>query len=274
MSRKRAPVYAVPQQGTQEEKINHMLTLLEMNSLVTSFHYVAERVNKDRGTFHDGVEMILEKEIHYREEHRISRWTQQANFLLPGATLDNFDFPFQPTLDRRIINDLASCRFIEQGANVIFLGPTGVGKTHLAIGLGREAIEKGYDVRCIRLENFKKSYETETENLISPHLYKILVRCRLLILDEMGISGLNPNSQQMLYALLYQRHHRNLSTIFTSNVPTDRWSLLFEDEQQANIALDRILEKVNVITIDGPSYRMKDKNTKTTRGTAKNLSAQ
>lgn len=263
MSRKRAPVYTVPKQGTQAEKISQMLTLLEMNGLIPSFHHIAEKVNKDQATFHDGVEMMLEKELHFQEEHRVSRSTQQANFLLPGATLDNFDFPFQPTLDRRVIKDLASCRFVEQGANVIFVGKTGVGKTHLAVGLGREAIAKGHDVKCIQLANFKKSYETEAENLISPHLYKSLVRCRLLILDEMGIAGLGLDAQQMLYALLYQRHQRNLSTIFTSNEKTNDWSDLFEDKLQANRTLDRIMEKVTVITINGPSYRMKDKIKKT-----------
>ncbi|MBI3956612.1 MAG: ATP-binding protein [Candidatus Kerfeldbacteria bacterium] len=258
MGRKKVQYFVVPTMGNQEEKIFKMCSMLDLGGLVDSFKNVAQRVNNNHGTVHDFFESLLEKEILYREENRILRWNQQARFPFQ-KTIEQFDFSFQPSIKKRVVNELISCRFINEGENVIFLGPPGVGKTHLSIGLGLEAIQKGLDTKFLKLDEFIERVERETEIYTSSKIFKIYARPRLLILDDIDFYETGKNVSTILFKLICQRHEKKLSTIFTSNKQFSDWGGLFGSKERASAALDRILEKALIINISGESYRIKDK---------------
>lgn len=226
--------------------------------MLGSFNLIAEQSLDDTSTPHDFLERLLEKELIQKEDNRIQRWIQQARF--PTLkTLEGFDFPFQPSINKKHIYDLASCRFIESTENVIFLGPPGVGKTHLSIALGLEAINKGFEVKFLTLENFINAVEKLINNQQAPQrLLSSLLGPDLLILDEVDIYQTDINASNLLFEILYKRHERN-STVFTSNKPFSEWNKLFGSQTRAEMILDRITHHAHIVSIEGDSYRLKDK---------------
>ncbi|MBI3633844.1 MAG: ATP-binding protein [Candidatus Vogelbacteria bacterium] len=263
MGRKKTQLYTSPRVGTQEEKIARMCSMLELTGFASSFKNVAERVNHDQGTIHDFIENLLEKEIHYREENRIINWIQQARFPFQ-KTIEQFDFKYQPSIDQRLVNELSSCRFIGNGENVIFLGPPGVGKTHLSIGLGLEAIQQGFDAKFVKLDEFidrveRERMEHESEPNFASKVFKLYVRPRLLILDDIDFYDTGKDVSTVLFKLICQRYEKKLSTIFTSNKLFSDWGGLFGSKERAGAALDRIIENASIISIKGHSYRVRDK---------------
>lgn len=258
MGRKKTDRFLVPEKGSQEEKIVSMCEALDFKGLVDSFKHIATRVNSENGTIHDFFESLLEKEMYYREEQRILSWVQQARFPFQ-KTIEDFDFSFQPTINERSVRELASCRFVEQGENIVLLGPPGVGKTHLSIALGLEAIDRGYDAKFIKLNDFIERAQKETGLDSSSRLFKQCARPRLVIFDDIDFFETEDNVNTMLFKIICQRYDNKLSTIFTSNRLFDKWGGLFGNRERAGAALDRIIERATIISINGNSYRVKDK---------------
>lgn len=263
MGRNKTQYFTTPVAGTQEEKIASMCAMLELTGFAASFKNTASRVNLTQGTIHDFIEDLLEKEMLYREESRIVRWMQQARFPFQ-KTIDEFDFSYQPSVDKRVINELISCRFVEKGENIIFLGPPGVGKTHLSVGLGLEAIQHGYDTKFVKLDEFverveRERMEHESDPTFASKIFKLYARPRLLIFDDIDFYDTGKDVSTVLFKLICQRYEKNLSTIFTSNKLFSDWGGLFGSKERAGAALDRIIENAAVISITGDSYRVRDK---------------
>lgn len=258
MGGKKVNQYSIPDAKNQEEAILAMAKFLNLNGIASSYKQVAERINRSHGTFYDYLQNILEKEMGYKEDHRVERWIQNARFPYK-KTLHEFDFSFQPNIDRRQINDLASCRFIDEGKNIIFLGPPGVGKTHLSVGLGFEGIQKGYETRFLRLDEFISRVEEHPEIDHSSRIFKAYERPRLLILDDIDFFSTDKNASTLLFKLVCQRHDKRASTIFTSNKKFSEWGELFGSKERAGAAIDRIVGDAVIINITGQSYRIKDK---------------
>jgi len=247
----------MPKSLKQSDRIEKALQLLGLEGIRFSYSNLAQKFIKDKSNPYDFLECLLEKQIVWKEENRLQRWLQQAHFPWQ-KTLKDFDFSFQPSIDKRQVYELASCRFIDKGENVIFLGPPGVGKTHLAISLGLEAIYKGYEVRFLTLDQLIELANRASDGEKLRRLFSTLVRQRLLILDEMDLYEADSAVSTFLFKLLHQRYEEG-SVIFTSNKTFTDWGKLFGSQARAGAILDRITHHSTIITIEGESYRIKDK---------------
>jgi DNA replication protein DnaC len=171
--------------------------------------------------------------------------------------LSEFDFAAQPGVDPRLIEELATGRFLYEGRNIIFLGPPGVGKTHLAISLGVLTAELGHRVYFISaLDLARKLSKAMAENRLHREL-NALVHKKLLIIDEIGYVSLDPAQSALVFQVLCRRYDRGLATVLTSNKSFADWGNVFGgDLVLASAALDRLLHRCTVVNIRGDSYRL------------------
>jgi DNA replication protein DnaC len=199
----------------------------------------------------------LETEWQGRYQRGIEARLRQARF--PWLkTLDQFDFDFQPSLDRRQVRELAGMSFVERAHNVIVLGPPGVGKTHLAIALGVKAVEAGYSVLFLTLESLMiRLVKAFHENRLERSLQQ-LVYPKVLIIDEIGYLPLSQLEASLFFRLVARRYER-ASLIVTSNKSFLDWGETFNDPVIATAILDRLLHYSTTLNIKGESYRLKEK---------------
>lgn len=177
--------------------------------------------------------------------------------LPPHMTLDNFDFSFQPAINEREIRDILTLSFIEHKENLVFLGSSGVGKTHLATVIGLEAARNRYSTYFIKCSDLLERLRVaQSENRLEASL-RYYNRASLLIIDELGYLPLVPGDERLLFQVIDRRYEKK-STILTTNIPFASWDELFNDALIAHAILDRVLHHAKVIQINGESYRLKD----------------
>lgn len=173
-------------------------------------------------------------------------------------TLEQFDFDFQPSLDRKAVRELAGMSFVERAQNVVILGPPGVGKTHLAVALGVKAVEAGYSALFLTLETLmtrlvRAHHENRLERAMQQLTYP-----RLLIIDELGYLPLSQLEASLFFRLVARRYER-ASLVVTSNKGFLDWGEVFNDPVLATAVLDRLLHHATTLNIKGESYRLKEK---------------
>jgi DNA replication protein DnaC len=241
----------------QSERLELLMQRLSLSDMAQAYAALAEQAAQKNLSYCDFLEQILESEFHARQERNTKVRTQLAGFP-DQKRLEQFDFQFPASIDEKKIRELASLRFLERHENVVFLGPPGVGKTHLAVSLGMEAIRQGFSVYFVSLpELLDRLVQAQAENRMSRKLTH-LRKCRLLILDEIGYRMLDWQATTCLFQLISQRYERN-SMILTSNKSYGEWGAIFQDNVIASAILDRLLHHSHTINIKGESYRLKDK---------------
>lgn len=235
--------------------INH-LDSLDLQGIKEILSNSLDNFNKENINFLEGLNLLLEKEIEYREKHKSENNIKTSHFPFQ-KTLDDFDFDYQPTINKKLIYDLATLRFIEENKNIILVGTSGVGKTHLATSIGIEAAKKRYSVYFIScndlINNLITAYkENRTEQRIKHYL-----KYKLLIIDEIGYLPIDKIGSSLFFQLISKRYE-NKSTIITTNQSFDKWSEVFGDATVANAILDRLIHHSEIINIKGESYRLKE----------------
>lgn len=217
---------------------------------------LSEAVKKELPA-HRFLDQLLDDELRQREERRI-KTSLRLSGLPTGQTLANFDFGFQPGLEKSRIETLATCAWIRERETLLFQGPPGVGKTHLAVSLGVKAIEHGFSVAFFRLEDLLHVLRRD-QDLPSRRLRaKKYMNVALLIIDEVGFQPLSRAEASLFFRLVSYRYQRG-SMLVTTNKPVKDWpEVLAGDEVMATALLDRLLHRCHVINIKGRSYRLRD----------------
>lgn len=238
-------------------ELSTLLTKLKLEHLEAQLDTVCEQAAQRQEDYKGFLRQALQSEWQGRDQRGIEARLRQARF--PWLkTLEQFDFDFQPSLDRRQLRELAGMSFVERAHNLILLGPPGVGKTHLAIALGVKAVAAGYSVLFLTLETLmtrltKAVHENRLERSLQQLSYP-----KLLIIDEVGYLPLARSEATLFFRLVVRRYER-ASMIITSNKSFLDWGDMFNDPVLATAVLDRLLHYSTTLNIKGESYRLKEK---------------
>ena len=198
---------------------------------------------------------LCEMELIDRDHRMIERRIKAAKF--PSTkSLDSFDFKIIPSLNKPLTMELARCDYLDRRENIIALGPSGTGKTHIALGLGLAACQKGMKVRFTTAAALVHDLIEAQDERKLQRLQKQLTSQNLLIIDELGFVPLSKSGAELLFEVISQCYERS-SIIITSNLPFDEWTEVFGSERLTGALLDRLTHHVHIIEMNGESYRLK-----------------
>lgn len=242
-------------ESTNYLRLRQNLEYLQLKQMALS---LSEVLKEGAECHHSTIEMMLrltDQEVERKKHNRAETALKVANFP-HRKTLADFDFSFQPKINEKQIRNLHELGFIEQKENIVFLGNSGVGKTHLAVSLGMAAARNRISTYFIKCHNLIDALrKAKTEHRLMAKL-RHLKKYRLLIIDELGYLPLEKGDADLLFQLIDLRYESK-STIITTNANFDEWPELLKDEQVAAAIIDRILHHCTVIGISGKSYRLK-----------------
>ena len=233
----------------------HHLKALKLPTFLREYDKQARQCAAE-GVDHTGYLLRLaELELLERERRAVERRIRQARF--PAVkSLDSFDFAAIPSLNKLLVLELARCEYVERRENVIALGNSGTGKTHVGLGLGLAACQKGLAVGFTTAAALVHELIEARDERRLLRLQKQLAAYRLLIIDELGYVPLSPTGAELLFEVFSQRYERG-SVIVTSNLPFDEWTSMFGSERLTGALLDRLTHHVHILELNGDSYRLK-----------------
>jgi DNA replication protein DnaC len=240
---------------TPQVLLGHHLKKLRLPTFLAEYDKLAQQCAARNETHVQYLLRLSELELIERERRMIQRRIKAAKF--PAVkSLDSFDFTVIPSLNKPQVLELARSEYIERRENIIALGPSGTGKTHVAIGLGLAACQKGLKVRFITTASLVHELIEARDDKRLLRLQKQLTGQNLLIIDELGFVPLSKTGAELLFELISQCYERS-SIIITSNLPFDEWTDTFGSERLTGALLDRLTHHVHILEMNGDSFRLK-----------------
>ncbi len=233
------------------------LKSFKLSGIAKCYDVRIEEAIRNKLSYEEFLELLLNDEMNNRLVNANKKRFQKAKFPR-SKTLEEFNFNYQPSINRQMIYNFGTCEFVRKKENIAFIGPPGTGKTHMAISIGVKAIYQGYKVLfCTLNEMLEELYISRADNSFYQRLNKY-ISPDLLILDELGLKKLNQNSVDDFYEVI-SRRYENKSIITTSNKAFDEWGQILYDPVLATAILDRFVHHCHFVVIKGESYRMKER---------------
>jgi DNA replication protein DnaC len=242
--------------------LDHHLKILKLPTFLREYAKQA-RLSADEGVDHiTYLARLAELELIDRERRLVERRIKQARFPTVKQ-LESFDFKAVPGLNKMLVLDLARSEYVSRRENVILLGPSGVGKTHIALALGLAACQKGLNVRFTTASQLVHELMEARDEKRLLRLQAQMAKVSLLIVDELGYVPLSQTGSELLFEVFSQRYERG-ATIVTSNLPFQEWTSVFASERLTGALLDRITHHVHILEMNAESYRLKQSRTRKT----------
>jgi DNA replication protein DnaC len=238
-------------------RVTEALKKLYLGHVAERLDAVLAQAARSEPTYLDFLDGLLKDELESKQRKRVVMGIQIAHF--PAVkTLDDFDFKFQPSVDQKLVRELATGRFIANAENVLVFGAPGVGKTHLAIGLGRAAVEAGHSTLFVSATALLAALaRAETDGQLAEKL-AFFAKPKLLVVDELGYLPFEKRSAHLFFQLVARRYERG-SMLITTNQVVTQWGTVFGDDVLAAAILDRLLHHSHTLMIQGESFRLKQK---------------
>jgi len=239
---------------TPEILLSHHLKTLKLPTFLREYEKVARQCATEGVDHIQFLLRLVELELIDRERRMVERRIKAAKFPITKS-LDSFDFKAIPQLNKMLVLELARCEWIERRENLIALGPSGTGKTHIALSLGLAACQKGMTAAFTTAAALVNELMEARDERRLLRTQKQIANVKLLIIDELGFVPLSKTGAELLFELISQRYER-CATLITSNLPFDEWTETFGSERLTGALLDRLTHHVHILEMNGESYRL------------------
>ncbi len=241
---------------TPQVLLEHHLKTLRLPTMLREYDKVAQQCASEAVDYPRFLLRLVELELLDRDRRAVERRIKAARFEVV-KTLDSFDFLAIPALNKQLVLDLARCDYIDRRENVLALGNSGTGKTHIALALGLAACQKGYRVRFATAAGLVHELMEARDEKRLLRTQKQLGAYQLLIIDELGFVPLSRTGAELLFEIFSQRYERG-ATLVTSNLPFNEWTEILGTERLTGALLDRLTHHIHILEMNGESYRLKE----------------
>ena len=239
------------------ERLHDNLEKLKLNTITEIMDNYLEIAAKEERSIVEILDHLFEEEQRAKQARNTEFKMKLAGF--PARkTLNDFDFKFQPSIDKKVIKELSTLRFLHNNENIVFLGAPGVGKSHLSIAIGIEAVNAGHTVYFANINKIIEKLKTASRMDKLEKKLQAYAKFKLIIIDEIGYLPLDTEGAHCLFQLVSKQYEKG-SMIFTSNKSYGEWGQIFQDQVIAAAVLDRVLHHCTIVNIKGESYRLKDR---------------